>query len=84
MYGRFFRMISANKQHKGYYSETEAAAALGVSVEELRSLIRDRIVQREEELVNVPSAYFQPSDILMLRLLLSGLAPPEKTETPSA
>jgi len=66
-------MTPLNKQAKSHYSETEAAVALGVSVEELRSVIRSHIVKGEEEMANVASAMFQPSDLLVLRMLLSRL-----------
>lgn len=62
------------KATRTQYSETEAAEELGVSVEQLRSLIRSHIVEAEEDLSNVPVASFHPSDLLLLRLL-SGVAP---------
>jgi len=62
----------AQKTHKSHYSETEAADALGVSVEQLRSLIKNYVVVADEDLSNVPNATFQPSDLLLLRIL-SGL-----------
>ncbi|MCC6363634.1 MAG: hypothetical protein IT165_08915 [Bryobacterales bacterium] len=66
-------MTPLNKQAKSHYSETEAAVALGVSVDELRSVIRSHVVKGEEEMANVASAMFQPSDLLVLRMLLSRL-----------
>ena len=57
------------KPNKSQYSETEAAAEIGVSVDELRSLIKSRIVDREEDLNNVPAAIYQPPDLVMLRFL---------------
>lgn len=62
------RMIGI-KAGKSHYSETEAANELGVTVEHLRSLIRAHIVEHDEEMSNVPQAMFQPSDLLLLRLL---------------
>ena len=62
----------AQKPTKSHYSEAEAADALGVSVEQLRSLIKNYVVVAEEDLSNVPNATFQPSDLLLLRIL-SGL-----------
>ena len=62
----------AQKSTKSHYSESEAAEALGVSVERLRDLIKNYIVVAEEDLSNVPNATFQPSDLLLLRIL-SGL-----------
>jgi hypothetical protein len=54
---------------KGQYSEAEAAEQLGVSVLQLRSMIRSHVVDRDEDLNNVPVHTFQPSDLLLLRLL---------------
>jgi hypothetical protein len=54
---------------KGPYSLPQAAEALGVSVEQLRSLIRNHIVETDEDLANLPVANLQPSDLLVLRLL---------------
>jgi hypothetical protein len=62
----------AQKTTKSHYSEVEAAEALGVSVEQLRSLIKNYVVVAEEDLSNVPNATFQASDLLLLRIL-SGL-----------
>jgi hypothetical protein len=61
------RMIA--RYIKTHYSETEAALDLGMPVEQLRQLIRKHIASSEEELANVPRTYFQPSDLLLLRLL---------------
>jgi len=38
-------------------------------VERLRSLIRHHVVEKDEDLNNVPVTTFQPSDLLILRLL---------------
>lgn len=54
---------------KGQYSEAEAAEQLGVSVLQLRSMIRSHVVDKDEDLNNVPVHTFQPSDLLILRLL---------------
>lgn len=62
---------------KGHYSESEAAVALGVSVDDLRALIRSHILKSEEDASHVPSTTFQPSDLLVLRMLLGGLRPQE-------
>lgn len=66
----------AIKPAKTQYSENEAAAELGVSLEELRTLIRSHIVETDEDLNNVPMASFHPSDLLVLKLLLSSKANP--------
>lgn len=54
---------------KSQYTETEAAEELGISVEQLRTMIRSHVVDRDEDLNNVPVTTFQPSDLLILRLL---------------
>jgi hypothetical protein len=59
------------KPAKSYYTEVEVAAELGVSVEELRSLIRMHIVPKEEDIKHTSVVTFQPSDLLLLRLLAS-------------
>jgi len=61
--------LLANKSPKPQYSESEAAKELGVSVEELRALIRSHIAQTDEDLRNVPVTSFHPSDLLVLKLL---------------
>ena len=60
---------TTTKPGKSQYSEQEAAEELGVSVTQLRSMIRSHVVDREEDLTNVPVTTFQPSDLLILRLL---------------
>lgn len=60
---------------KSQYSETEAAEELGVSVEQLRSMIRSHVVDRDEDLNNVAVTTFQPSDLLILRLLAGSAKP---------
>ena len=57
------------KPNKSQYSEAEAAAEIGVSIDELRTLIKSHVVDQEEDLKNVPSATFQPSDLVLLRIL---------------
>lgn len=57
------------KPGKTQYSEHEAAQELGVSVEQLRSLIRSHIAQSDEDLNHIAIASFHPSDLLVLKLL---------------
>jgi len=54
---------------KSQYSEVEAAEELGISVDRLRTMIRSHVVDRDEDLTNVPVTTFQPSDLLILKLL---------------
>jgi hypothetical protein len=61
--------MQLSRTGKSQYSETEAAEELGVSVDQLRVMIRSHVVDRDEDLNNVPVTTFQPSDLLILRLL---------------
>jgi hypothetical protein len=54
---------------RSQYTEIEAAEELGVSVEHLRKIIRSHVVDQEEDANNIPVHTFQPSDLLILRLL---------------
>lgn len=66
---------------KSHYSESEAAEELGVSIEQLRTMIRSHVIDRDEDLNNVAATTFQPSDLLILRMLTgkfsTGEAPAE-------
>lgn len=62
-----------SKISKSQYSELEAAQELGVTVDQLRALIRSHIAQSEEDLNHVASTSFHPSDLLVLKIL-SGLS----------
>ena len=61
--------MPAVKSSKTQYSEGEAAQELGLSVDQLRSLIRSHIAQSDEDLNHIAVASFQPSDLLVLKLL---------------
>ncbi len=64
----------ALKTSKAHYTEVEAAEALGVSTDQLRALIRVHIADDDTDLRNVSMATFQPSDLLLLKLLANRLA----------
>jgi len=61
--------MQLSRTGKSQYTETEAAEELGISVEQLRTMIRSHVVDREEDVNNIPVTTFQPSDLLVLRLL---------------
>lgn len=68
-----------SKQNKTQYSESEAALELGVTVEQLRVLIRKHIAQSDEDLNHIAVASFHPSDLLVLKILVDqnpGINPP--------
>ncbi len=54
---------------KEEYTEAETAAALGITIEGLRALLRAHVTTSDEDLNNLPVMSFRPSDVLMLRLL---------------
>jgi hypothetical protein len=56
-----------SKPFRVEYSEVEAAEMLGITVENLRALVRSHIVKDEDPSVTVES--FHQSDLLLLRLL---------------
>jgi hypothetical protein len=58
-----------NRTGKSQYSEAEAAEELGISVQQLRTVIRSNVVDQDEDLNNVPVTSFQPSDLVILRLM---------------
>ena len=60
--------ITLLKATKAQYSETEAAETLGVSVDELRALVRNHIAAGEES-GNGAVSVFLSSDLLVLRIL---------------
>lgn len=59
------------KMPKGYYSEIDAAKHFGISVEQLRTVVRDKIA-KPEDAVHVPGAIYRSSDLLALGMILSG------------
>ena len=67
-----------NKISKAQYSEAEAAEELRITVTDLRAMIRHHVIDRDEDLSNVPATKFQASDLLVLRLLAGLPANPER------
>lgn len=61
--------MQLSRTGKSHYSEAEAAEELGVTVMQLRTMIRSHVVERDEDLSNVPQTSFQASDLVILRLL---------------
>lgn len=59
----------STRNSKSFYSETEAAQALGVSLDRFRDLVRTHIAQSEDEVNNIGAATYQASDLLVLKLL---------------
>jgi hypothetical protein len=50
------------------YTEEEAASALGVSIGQLRSLVKTHVIN-EESGPDVPISTFRPTDLLLLKML---------------
>ena len=72
---------TTTRPQKSHYSESEAAVALGLSVEQLRTLVRSHILKSDEDASNVPATTYQPSDLLILRMVLSGLNTSRESES---
>jgi hypothetical protein len=59
-----------NRNGKSHYTEIEAAQELGISLENLRTLVRCHVLpDSEEELSKLSMTSFQASDLLLLKLL---------------
>jgi hypothetical protein len=69
LYNAVMSVQVTSRPGKGQYSEAEAAEQLGITVLQLRTMIRSHVVDKDEDLNNVPVHSFQPSDLLILRLL---------------
>ena len=53
---------------KAEYTEEEAASALGISIGQLRTLVRTHVI-KEEVGMDVPIPSFRPTDLLLLKML---------------
>jgi hypothetical protein len=53
---------------KSEYTEEEAASALGVSVPELRALVRTHVTKEDLE-GEIPIPTLRPTDLLLLKML---------------
>lgn len=62
-------MAATTARSKPYFNEMEAARHLGISIDEFRVLVRRHIIEREEDLNNMPITTFHASDLLLLRML---------------
>ncbi|HEY3442592.1 MAG TPA: hypothetical protein VGK29_17665 [Paludibaculum sp.] len=58
---------------KGYFTEAEAAKALNLSLPQFRILVRRHIIVTDDEMANLPMTSFQPSDLVVLRMLADGI-----------
>lgn len=76
-YNAVMSVQATSRPGKGQYSEAEAAEQLGISVPQLRTMIRSHVVDKDEDLNNVPVHTFQPSDLLILRLLTGKQSGPD-------
>jgi hypothetical protein len=50
------------------YTEEEAASALGISISQLRALVRTHVI-KEDVGMDVPIPSFRPTDLLLLKML---------------
>jgi len=71
----------STKSNHVQYSEAEAALELGVTVDELRTLIRSHIAQTDEDLNHIAVASFHPSDLLVLKILARQTSDPAPADS---
>ncbi|MSV31672.1 MAG: hypothetical protein EXQ57_04050 [Bryobacterales bacterium] len=64
-----FTTTLASLNSRCFYSETEAAKTLGITIDRFRELIRIHIAQSEDEINNIGATTYQSSDLLVLKLL---------------
>ena len=72
---------TTNPPVKSNYSEVEAAEELGITVTRLREMIRHHVVEHDDDVINVPQTSFQPSDLVILRVL-AGFSAAEPRSNP--
>ena len=61
--------IITTRNNRFFFTETEAALELGVSLDRFRDLVRTHITQNEDEVNNIGVTTYQSSDLLVLKLL---------------
>lgn len=64
--------MNLTRPPRGHYTETEVARLLEVSLEDLRELVRQHILESDEHRDNLAITCYQPADVLLLRLLVGG------------
>ncbi|MEZ5356611.1 MAG: hypothetical protein R2762_28580 [Bryobacteraceae bacterium] len=62
-------MASRRQQPKDYFTETEAARSLGISVEEFRNLVRQHLSPDEQMMGNMSETAYKKSNLMLLKLL---------------
>lgn len=65
----------AKSSPKSYFSETEAARELGITIDEFRVLVKQHIGTREEDVKNMTVTAYHASNLLALRMLIAARGP---------
>ena len=73
-YKRMLEWVSGKLE----YTEEEAASALGISIGQLRSLVKTHVIQ-EDSGADVPIPTFRPTDLLLLKMLSEPRTPVAST-----
>jgi len=60
------------------YTEEEAASAVGISIGQLRALVRTHVI-KEDTGADVPIPSFRPTDLLLLKMLSESQAKTHST-----
>jgi len=64
-------MVLSRPSPKTQFTESEAAEELGISLDQLRSLIRNVVNVKDGELDEIPVSQLQPADLLLLKMISS-------------
>ena len=64
--------MNLTRPPRGHYTEAEVARLLGLSLDDLRTLVRKHILDAEEDAANLPITCYQPADVLLLKLIVDG------------
>lgn len=62
--------MTLTRPPRGHYTEAEVARALDLSLEDLRALVREHILDKDEDAENLPITCYQPADLLLLKLIV--------------
>ena len=70
-------MVLARQQTRKQFTEAEAAGELGISLEQLRSVIRNLVTEKDTDPGEITVSQLQAADLLLLRMVCaSGRANP--------
>lgn len=72
-------MVLAQQSTKMQFTESEAAGELGISLEQLRSMIRTLVADQDSDPGEITVSQLQAADLLLLRMVCASGPPPGET-----